>query len=644
MEERYSEFISYIARHPKVGLSDLVKRFGVSERTVYNRIARANELLGDSAHIERNDRGFELAVRDQDAFAACCPSHLREAETTLPSTPEERVEFLLDDLLARNDWVTLNALSSILYVSRVSISKDLKKVEKILGEHGLALERKPHYGVRVSGPEINRRVCMAKLVLDKPCGQAAVDSGAGSKLPPLREISGCVTDILHREKIQIDGSSFHNLLVHLAIALMRIRENCYVPLDAENLDAIDGTREYAAAEQIAHAIERHFHVRLPHEEIAYIAIHLAGKQTLDSLSRQSRENSLVISDDLWAVVIRMLNRINEIYCLDFRDDIELGMNLARHIGPLTVRLKYRMNLENPLLADIKTRFPLAYSMAADASSVLTEEYGAKPSDDEIGYIALSFALALEHAKTQVPKKNILVVCASGNGSAKLLEYRYRQQFGDKLGRIEVCNASRLNEVDFSDIDYVFTTVPIAQELPVPVRKVQFFLDEREIKALNGIFDESGMTLSCFDERLFYPHLTYATKDAALENICRRISQVERIPDNFFDLILERERVAPTAFGNMVAIPHPMEAVSERTFVAVGLFDRPITWNGESVQAIFLVSIARARDIDLNSFYHSLLRVLMNGSAVKRLLEDRRLETLVDLISNGTSEVERSEGL
>lgn len=54
------------------------------------------------------------------------------------------------------------------------------------------------------------------------------------------------------------------------------------------------------------------------------------------------------------------------------------MNLARHIGPLGYRLEYHMHMDNPMLPDIKTRFPLAYSMAAGTSQVLERHFGSQP--------------------------------------------------------------------------------------------------------------------------------------------------------------------------------------------------------------------------------------------------------------------------
>ena len=132
----------------------------------------------------------------------------------------------------------------------------------------------------------------------------------------------------------------------------------------------------------------------------------------------------------------MLDTVWRTFHFDFRGDLELRMNLARHIVPLSVRMRYGLGMGNPLLDDIKVRYALAYSMATESVPALVDAFGGDLSEEEIGYIALAYALALERARTQPEKKSVLVVCASGRGSAHLLEYRIRQQFEAHLDRVE----------------------------------------------------------------------------------------------------------------------------------------------------------------------------------------------------------------
>ena len=366
-------------------------------------------------------------------------------------------------------------------------------------------------------------------------------------------------------------------------------------MEAEHLERIRSSREFSVARRIADGIECAFAINLPQEEVAYIAIHLAGKQSL-YVGPDGEDEGLVISDEVWGVVSEMLDLIWDTYHFDFRSDLELRMNLARHIVPLAVRLKYRMRIDNPLLADIKERFPLAFSMALDSSTILAQKYGNCLSDDEIGY---------------------------------------RQEFGSLVDKVVTCDASHIESVDMTGIDYVFTTVPLHRALPVPVRQVSFFLDDDDMKGVRDLLsgvNRAGALSPFFAPELFVADLDATDKCETIERLCAVVSEHRHVPADFRDLVLRREELAQTSFGNQVAMPHPVQAVSDDTFVCVGLLRKPIEWNGQAVRAVFLVSVSKAKDKKLDTFYRSMAKLLTNKEAIQELVDNQTWGTLVELLN------------
>lgn len=561
----------------------------------------------------------------------------------MPQTPAERVEHVLVDLVTRDDWITLDDLAARLYVSRSAVSNDLKEVEQRIARFGLAIEKRPHYGMRVQGPEMARRVCLANSILGsyaRSNSQSATYEGgllpAMSDADLIDVIDASVREAIDAEEsFRINSMAYQNLLVHIAVALGRLARACQVPMQVDYLESIQSKREYAIAQRIAANIFAATGVELPVEEIAYIAIHLAGKQTIDTIP--DGDQGLVVSDDVWNLVSAILAQVWTVFKFDFSSDLELRMNLARHIVPLAVRLRYNMELKNPMLNDIKLRYPLAYAIARDAAAQIALHYGARVSADEIGYIALAFALALERQKTPAPKKNVLVVCASGAGSARLLEYRVRQEFGDYIDRIVVCDVFDVAKVDFSHIDYVFTTVPLSEEVPVPVREVKYFLDGDEARSIKAMLSAhkggDARILQYFCTDLFFPHVAGETKEQVLAFLIAQVSRVKPVSDRFGDLVFERERVVSTSFGNDVAIPHPLEPASEQTFVCVALLDHPVVWDesGDTVEAVFLSSFTDHDGLEVQKLYSSLANILVNLQAVEHLLAHRTWETLCGLL-------------
>lgn len=620
--------------------SELAESLGVSTRTVRTYIRRLNDLFGGSASIEyRHGLGYTLVVADEEGYERALGRVRGQLSPAFNS--DSRVRYLLDDLLSRSDWVTLDTLSSILFVSRATISGELKRVEEKLGLFGLTLERKPHRGIRVSGPELQRRRCLAATTL-------ARETGLGDEAE-LRErldtISSLIDEVSSEAGMEISSVVYQNLVVHILVALRRIEEGCYVPLTPEQLSDIRGGTAYEAAEQIARRVGERYGTELPEEEVAYIALHLDGSRILSDEEAFGDSQGGVITDEVWGAVSEMLEAVWNAFRFDLRGDLELRMNLARHIVPLSVRIRYGMRMENPLLEDVKLRYPLAYSMAMESAPILSRTFDGEVSDEEMGYVALSFALAIERARTQPARKNVLVVCASGMGSAHLLEYRILRAFGDHVGRIETCEATRVGSVDFSRFDYVFTTVPLGVTPPVPVCRIPFFFDEGDAREMSS-FLEGDTTPSMgrfFSPELFLGRVEAGSRDEVLRLLCRDMRDAGAVPDEFEDLVFRRERTMGTAFGGGIALPHAIEACGERTVAEVALLADPIDWGGTPVQVVLLISFSRDPEPELALFYQCVAQLLSSGDDVATLLERRDYETFITLLTDIETRLTGPEG-
>lgn len=630
--------------------------FGVSERTVRDHVRRANDALAETARIvwSRSRAGYVIECSDRSALERL----LSRGRAVAVTSPSNRASYLLNDLLQRNDWITIDDLAAMLYVSRASISADLKAVEHDLARYGLSLEKRPRYGIRIAGSEMARRLCLAEGAVrraacedggfDAPVRRSTACAPAAFELElesTLRSVSSCVEKVLASEDFAINSFSRQNLLVHIAIALLRMESAHIVPFDTDQAQALSGTRELEVARLIADALDAELGCELPDEEVGYIAIHLAGKRVMAESDAAppavglagSENSSLVISDEVWDVVGCMLDAVWRGFRFDFRDDVELRMNLARHVAPLSVRLRYRLSMENPMLGNIRARYPLAYAMAVDAGSVLAASYGSVPSDAEAGYIALAFALALERKKTERPKKNVLVVCASGMGTARLLAYKIQQEFGSCLGEVSICNASQVASADYSRIDYVFTTVSLEEAVPVPVREITLLFDDDDRHAVSELLSEDAAAddLAMFFPRdLFFPHCLFTSREEGITFLATAMQRHQpELPGDFERLIFDREGIAPTAFGNGVALPHPIEAVGEHTATAVALLDEPLAWAGHEVQAVFLTSIAREAEPSLQAFYSAAARLFNSASAIEALVRVQDYDVLISMLRN-----------
>ena len=68
-----------------------------------------------------------------------------------------RITYILSTLLSDNHFVKADDLASQMYVSRSSVSSDLKIVKRVLEKYQLKIEHKPNYGMIVVGLEKDKK-------------------------------------------------------------------------------------------------------------------------------------------------------------------------------------------------------------------------------------------------------------------------------------------------------------------------------------------------------------------------------------------------------------------------------------------------------------------------------------------------------
>ncbi|MCI9635239.1 MAG: BglG family transcription antiterminator [Hungatella sp.] len=638
-----------LSEHEYQTAEALGESLGVSSKTVRNQLKNLNELLSDfGVYVEsKHGTGYRLVVEDterrKELEAMMQKKELQESG--IPNSSEERVEYLLEYLLNTDGYVKLDELSEMLYISKKTLTGNLKEVENLLKEYHLCLQRKPNYGIRVEGREFDRRLCIAGYVARKVQLSEKLD-GDQDVTEEIQWIHQCVQNCLSRYSFDISSVAFQNLVLHIQIAILRMRGGHYVPMMESESDKIRDKKTYRIAEDILGKIKEKFLVDFPDSEIGYIAIHLEGKKMLiNTTAAEETEGNLIISQEISDLVGFMLSAVYDAFKFDFRDDLELRMSLSQHLVPLVVRLQHDMKLTNPLLRDIRERYSLAYSMATTSCVILNHKYHKIVKEDEIGYIALLFALALERKKTEIAKKNILLVCASGKGSAQLLLYRYKTEFGPYINKISVCDVGRIQEQDFTDIDYIFTTVPIPVKVPVPIQEVEYFLKNSDVQAVKRTLmgKTDSPVLDIYPKDLFLPHMKFGDKDEALRTLCGFVYERGLVPKEFLDSVRAREVLAKTAFGNSVAMPHPIEVMGKSPFVCVAVLDEPILWTQDDpdsmIQVIFLVSVANYENFDVQKFYQVTAKLLLDGASMRELIRTPTYETLKHLLLKMEQQVE-----
>ena len=629
MDNRIKRLTELISEKKYRTADELAKELKVSNKTVRTDIKNLNDLLRKSGAeiVSKSGYGYILKIDDRKLFSALDLSNKRNV---LPETSEERIQYIIEYLVNIKQYVKMEDLSRMLFTSPKTLAGDLKEVEKVLGSYNIKIERKPYYGIRIKGEEFNLRLCIADYIEKKSREKENVKLIDENEM---KKIATVIMDTLRKEEFNISDVAFQNLIIHIQIALKRIEDSCYVPVEEEKLKEYISEREFKIAEKCTRNLEEIFKIKFPESEIGYIAIHLAGKKLFKG--NRIEDKNFIIDQEISNIVNEMLKKIYDAFKFDFSRDLELRIALAQHLMPLRIRVKFDMKMKNPMLDKIKERFSLAYTMAKYASTTFYEYYSKNLSEDEIGYIALNLALALERQRKDINKKTVLLVCSSGKGSAELLAYTYKEAFGEYIKELITCSVYDLENIDFRNIDFILTTVPINIKVPIPIQEVEYFLEENNIRNIRKIFnvEENRSILRYYDKNLFIPYINVETKEEILEYMVRHIKKYRKIPKNFLESVKRREKLGITEFGNRIAMPHPDRTLTDETFVCVGILEKPVIWDKKEVQVIFLVSVSKNTDKKLKYFYKVTAKFLLDKKSIEKLVKKRSFEDMAAMLEN-----------
>ncbi|WP_078392118.1 BglG family transcription antiterminator [Shouchella patagoniensis] len=446
-------------------LKELAQAASVSIRTIQR----------DLPTLERTVTAFQLSLKKGHLLSL---EGRTEAKETLRGelsgkkhtdlTSEERVSLLLAILLDAKEPVKLFTLAKQLNVASATVASDLTKAAEWLELFGIGLIRKRGYGVEVKGSETNIRRAMSSILAENLTEEAfyhAVQLEEEKNevadrllhfvdLETIRMVQMTVAQMKQAHFEHMSDHSYMALVVHVTLAIERIRQGEQIRMDADQLKVLEQEPSLPIAKKLAEALEQKFSVSIPNEEVGYLVMHLRGATAIEPFELSLKEDQI----DLTVRVKKLISGMEEELNLTLSEP-SLFQGLLAHFTPALYRVKHNMKIHNPLLwrirADYGELFAATKRQASKAFSPLILP------DEEIGFLTLHFG-AVTTRKKQVGPLSALVVCSSGIGSAKMLSSRIKQEFPEI---ISITNASlfELENYNPMDFDLFISTVKVEKE-------------------------------------------------------------------------------------------------------------------------------------------------------------------------------------
>ncbi|WP_167358842.1 BglG family transcription antiterminator [Halobacillus karajensis] len=645
MNERQRHILHYLTSvNTYIKTSELAEEYHISERTIRNDLYEIESFVSkEGGGINRSkSEGILLTINFKDKENILKQvNEVTNFQNRL--SPIERMTTLLGMLIQKNDVISSKEFSKLLNVSRRTTLVDLKHLKKYLKKSNVDLLYVKNKGFSLKGKEYDIRRSYKNISnkfgdsmgLEWLLNNSDMDEGT------IVQLKERISTILYNYSLQLTDIALEGLLVHISIAIQRLKQGNTIQISETQWEELRKYKEYQTAKEVRKAMEVVSKQEVPEDEAGFITLHLLGAKTF---YQQPEE----MDQDLKEVANKFIAKVSFQCGVDFMDDELLTQGLLTHLKPSIYRLKYHLDLDNPMKSYIKKEYGKLVGVIVHNIHVLEEEFSVRFNEDEICYIALHFRAAIERKEVNGERVRALLVCGSGVGTVQLLKSRLNRFFPNIIVVDCVPYHELEKEISKYEIDYIISTVPIP-ETHVPSILVNPFIDKEDRDKISTTLNHQRENL--IEERKSGPVLEEVLKPELIElnvevetwqSAVRKGGQLlvrdGKVEPRYIEAMIEmvKEHGPYVVLDKGVAMPHarPNQGVNSLCLSLLRL-KKPIEFGHETNDPVHLVICLGSIDSETHLNALRQLVMLLNDKTTKEILLEGDKQSIIDIIKQGS---------
>lgn len=583
-DNRIADILQFFCRNPVVMPGILAVKLNVSERTIRNDIKQINSELKDCAVIEGTQGKYALRIYDNEGFHKVCV-RLMEVDEFLNS-PHNRMDYMFGRLMRSREPLLTDDLAYEMNVSRTTMLNDLKKLRGEIEPYRLSISGKTSKGLVLQGWESDIRNYIIENAYEQLYRQYPLDV----------EIVDAVNQafLAHSFEKSVQGA-FEKFLT---VMLDRFLTGHYIGELSANFYNLTVRPEFAMVEQMLHEIEQVLRIEFPVEEKLFVLLPIVGMRTPTDIQDM---HSIELDENIRPLMDQMFRQIRLEMDIKIQSP-EFIEEFLYHLMFMVNRLRFHVQLKNPMLDELKEKYPLAWQIAGVAARVVHTVYGLEVTEDERGYLASYFGVFLEESGM---KKNrpfqVAVVTGTGRITARLVAAQLKKVL-DSSVELTLFADEKVSSEILDVYDIVFTTVKLPCECGRPVIRIHEIFNEQELRHKIEktrywnqvdvpILDNNWFVMvGLLDESRFFILDTSESYEEAVTRMASSLADDGQVDEGFLERLHDRERRGTMVFDHAVAIPHTVQYAAERLVLAIGVFSEPIHYHDHEIRVIFLLGL------------------------------------------------------
>lgn len=565
----------------------LASVLGTTSKTIRGDIELIDAILTSVGAnvVSKSGSGYGIVVHDEDEFSIFVDSFNEKYNNHLPLPlyNEERIRYLIHYLLVSDSYIKSDDFIDYLFVSRTTLTQDLRFVRTILKTYHLELIQKPNYGLMIKGEEQHLRLALIDyLYLDE---DMAMMEGIHMRLK--LDTKGCMDAMKYvflKTKVHLSFKSLRDVANLIAVSHYRRESNHVVTFNELQLEELKELEEY----QISRRIYFELNIDTTESEICFLALYIATRRIYaveDDFSLKDNKSLFFLCDEM----LKFLFIYTDV---NFLMDRDVRMLITKELRGFLLRINYHIEHKSLQIMEIKMMSP-TFDYAMLMADYLNKKYGYVVAENEIAQLTLLLQQSISKYNLNYRKQRICLVFNRGHFSSYSI-YNQLSTLGEYIESIGSCEFHELSGDIDQNYDLIITDMPrVKFDCTITVFQVLGNFGNEELLKIKRLLlhrkEEYELFIQGFDESLIFYDLKANSKEEALTFLCEKIEEKHNMSNALQQAVFANESISSSERGNNVAIAHSLFPVCEKTVIAIGILKKPIIWENEIVQLVFVVA-------------------------------------------------------
>lgn len=303
----------FLNRQDYLNLDYFVETYKVSKRTIQNDIAflmQVSSRKGYQLHMRRG-KGYLLEVVNRQLL----DEFIETLKVNEIYDTKDRVYNMVAYLATQKNFISMDNIADRFKTSKTLVKKGLLEVEEFIKGYQLKLERKSHYGIRITGSMKQYKTLLNDLFF---INNEIIEDAFKEIMGDFSNVHSLLIEQIEKENLNINYNELKNVIVWLRVTVYY----AYLTNEAR-VENVVKTNSWSnrIAYEMKMLLEEEYSIGINEESTA-----LLEEKLIKNVRAKITKTSLC--DRLSQDIDEFLTEIDKSYCTDFASDKEFKKSFA----------------------------------------------------------------------------------------------------------------------------------------------------------------------------------------------------------------------------------------------------------------------------------------------------------------------------